>query len=172
MNYLNRLLAVIDNISSWVGKIVSFIIYGITVVILVTIAARAFDHPVNWTFEISYYLFGSYFLLAGSYALLHLQHVKVDVLYRRLPPRVGAVVNVFTWLFFFMFVGTMLWGGVSVALRSIDIQEKFSTLWAPPMYPLKIMIPLGALLIILQGVAHFIRDLTVAIGKSYKRENS
>jgi TRAP-type mannitol/chloroaromatic compound transport system permease small subunit len=156
-------LDIIDNTVNWIGKIISFAIFAIAGVVLVAVVARTIDHPVNWTFEVAYYLFGSCFLLAGSYALLKNQHVNIDILLHRLSPRKAAIINLCTWPFFFLFAGALLWGGVQMAMRSISIQEKFGTIWAPPLYPLKIMVPLGAFLILLQGIAHFIRDLRQAI---------
>ena len=147
---MKRTLGIIDNTVNWIGKIISFAIFAIAGVVLVAVVARTIDHPFNWTFEIAYYLFGSCFLLAGSYALLQKQHVNIDILLRHLSPRKAAILNLCTWPVFFLFTGAILWGGIQMATRSVGIQEKFGTIWAPPLYPLKIMVPLGAFLIIIQ----------------------
>jgi len=69
----------------------------------------------------------------------------------------------FTWLLFFYFCGLLLWKGGEMAWDSFKVLETEPTAFAPPVYPIKMMIPLGALIILLQGLAKFIRDFNLAI---------
>ena len=165
MRQIEKLLPLIDGISNWTGKIISWALWGIMATVLIDILFRVLGRPVIWSHEVIYYLFGISFLLAGTYTMLRRGHVRVDILYEKLSPRGRAIMDLFTCPLFFLFIGGMLWGGTINALNSTRALEKFSTPWAPPLYILKIAVAVGAFLLLLQGLAQFVRDLKAAVGK-------
>jgi TRAP-type mannitol/chloroaromatic compound transport system permease small subunit len=57
----------------------------------------------------------------------------------------------------------MLIFGGQFALDSLAYRETLSSAWAPPIYPVKMIIPIAAAMLIIQGIAKFIRDLHTAI---------
>ena len=81
----------------------------------------------------------------------------------RLSLRRRAVLDLITSLFFFLAIGVMLWKESLVAWTSVQKQEALLSVFSPPIYPLKVFIALGVLLLLLQGLAKFIRDLNTAI---------
>jgi len=170
---MERFLKTIDQISEKSGKAVSFLILLLVGVILYEIVARYFFRsPTIWAHEISQMIYGAYVILLGAYVLKRGGHVNVDLLYGRFQPRTRAIIDLFTWLLFFYFCGLLLWKGGEMAWDSFGFRETDSTSFAPPLYPIKMMIPLGALLILLQGLAKFIRDLTFAVtGKERTHEH-
>ena len=95
-------------------------------------------------------------------ALVTVTHVKMEVLYARFGPRGRAIFDLISAPFFYIFIVVLLWQGWEAALRSIAKLECSMSLWAPPVYPIKMVIPLGALLLLLQGSAKWIRDLITA----------
>ncbi len=95
--------------------------------------------------------------------MLHGSHVKADVFYSKLEFRKKAIVDLVTSFLFFLFISVMLWQTSKAALWSIKMNEHSPTVFAPPLYPVKMILPLGFLIIFLQGVAKFTRDLTTAI---------
>ena len=167
---MEKFLKTIDQISEKSGKAVSFFILFLVVVILYEIGARYFfKSPTIWAHEISQMIYGAYVILLGAYVLRRGGHVNVDILYHRFQPRTRAIIDLFTWLLFFYFCGLLLWKGGEMAWDSFAAWETGPTSFAPPLYPIKTMIPLGALLILLQGLAKFIRDLIFAFtGKEEK----
>ena len=62
-----------------------------------------------------------------------------------------------------MFVAIILWKSASYGWQSFLIREHSVTAWSPPIYLWKLTVPLAALLLALQGIADFIRNLTFAI---------
>jgi TRAP-type mannitol/chloroaromatic compound transport system permease small subunit len=170
---MERFLKTIDQISEKSGKAVSFFILALVGVIIYEIVSRYFfKSPTIWAHEISQMIYGAYVILLGAYALKRGGHVNVDLLYGRFQPRTRAIIDLFTWLLFFYFCGLLLWKGGEMAWDSFVFRETDSTSFAPPLYPIKMMIPLGALLILLQGLAKFIRDLTFAVtGKGQPHEH-
>lgn len=157
-------LKAIDGLSEKSGRAVSFLIILLTGVILFEIVARYLFHsPTNWAHEVAQMIYGAYVILLGAYVLGHGGHVNVDLFYKRLRPRTRAVVDLFTWLLFFYFCGLLLWKGGEMTWDSIQVWEVDSTSFAPPLYPIKMTIPVAAALILLQGLAKFIRDLRFAL---------
>jgi TRAP-type mannitol/chloroaromatic compound transport system permease small subunit len=161
---MKRFLKTIDRISEQSGKAVSFLIVFLVFVILYEIVVRyLFNSPTIWAHEIAQMIYGAYVILLGAYVLQRRGHVNVDILYNRFRPRTRAIIDLFTWLLFFYFCGLLLLKGGEMAWDSLKILETEPTSFAPPVYPIKMTIPLGAFLILLQGLAKFIRDLTLAI---------
>lgn len=161
---MRRVLGGVDTVSEWSGKVLSMLIIIMISILLLEITLRyVFNAPTIWAHETCQHLFGSYSVLAGAYVLLHFQHVKVDVVYMRFPPRGRAILDLVTSLLFFLFIGLMLVYGVRMGWLAVKVMESSFSPWGPPIYPLKLTVPVAALLILLQGLAHFIRSLGMAI---------
>ncbi|MEW6374905.1 MAG: TRAP transporter small permease subunit [Thermodesulfobacteriota bacterium] len=160
MKRIRIFLHIVDSISEWTGKMVSFLIIVITGVTIWEVILRyIFNAPTIWAFDAAYLIFGAYGVLGGAYTLYFKGHVNVDILYGRFPLRAKAIVDLATSIFFFLFCGLLLWKGGEMAWDSLKIMERGSSAWSPPVYPIKLTIPLGAFLLLLQGAAKFIRDL-------------
>ena len=108
-------------------------------------------------------LFGTFAVIGGAYTLWRGGHVSMDLLVLNLPVRVRAAIEIGTSLAAFSFLGVLMWKGGETALRSVRVLEHASTLWAPPIWPFKLMLPLGALLFFLQVIAKLIRDVFTLI---------
>ena len=164
MRQVRRFLALVDNLNDQVGKIVSMLIIFMVLILVYEVVLRyIFNSPTLWAHETSEYFFGVHFFLGGAYALRHAAHVNVEVIYSRFSPRVRAILDIITSVFFFLICAVLLWKGGAMAWTSLMKLEHTNTVWAPPLYPLKMMIPIGAFLILLQGLAKFIRDFHIAI---------
>jgi len=154
---------VIDRMNEIIGKAISFFIPVLVVVIAYEIFVRyILNSPTIWAHEVSQMVFGAYVILLGGFLQQRNGHVNVEILSERFPPRVRAFINLFTWLLFFAFVGTLLWKGWDLAYDSFLYRETEPTVFAPPVYPIKMMIPLGALLLLLQGLVKYIGDIRLA----------
>ncbi len=161
---MKKALGLIDSISEWSGKIVSFLVIAFTLVILYEVIARyVFNSPTIWAQEVSVALYGVYIVLIGAYVLRIGQHVNVDIIYNRFPPRIRAAVNLFTWLLFFLWVGTLIWKGWQSGWSSFLVREREPTTFGLPVYPVKLCIPVGAFLLFLQGLATYIRNAVFAV---------
>ena len=116
----------------------------------------------NFSYDMSYYLYGMFFMLGGAYALSRAQHVRGDIFYRNWPVKVQGAVDLGLYLFAFypgiialMSVGSQ-WAAASWAIH----ERSFTSAAAPPLYPLKTVIPIAATLMAIQGVAEVIRAWT------------
>jgi TRAP-type mannitol/chloroaromatic compound transport system permease small subunit len=161
MTMLNAILDVIDEINKWVGKVLSFGVLFMFLMVLIEVIRRYFfNSPTVWGNELTQMIFGAYVVLCGGYILQLGGHVNVDILYSRFSTRGKAITDIITFSLFLMFCGMMLIYGGSLAWESLSRFEHSQSAWNPPLYPVKLMIPLGAFLLLLQGIAKLIRDIS------------
>lgn len=125
------------------------------------LARYVFNSPTNWVHESMFLMFGMQYLLSGAYAYREDQHVRVDVLYSRFSPRGRAIADLVTSVFFFIFIVTMLWTGTRFAWDAIGVDEHSFTEWGVQYWPVKLAIPVGAALMLLQGLAKLIKDVLI-----------
>ena len=155
-----KVVEIIEKISEWTGKAVSFLITILALIVGFEVVARyVFNRPTEWGPELSAMIFGTFAVLGAAYTLRKNGHVNMDIIYLALPPRGRAFLDLCTSVLSFSFVGVLVWKGGESAWLSIKTLEHASTIWAPPIFPVKSMLPLGAFLLLLQLVAKFIRDL-------------
>lgn len=159
-----KCLKIIDKISDYSGKAVSVLI-PITVLIMgyEVVARYVFNRPTLWVHELSVMFFGTFLIIGGAQTLLHGGHVNMDLLYSRLSVRGRAVLDLFTFPIFLAFMLVLLYKGGQAALHSVAMLEHASSQWAPPLYPFRLVLPLGALLLLLQGLAGFVRNLVTVV---------
>jgi TRAP-type mannitol/chloroaromatic compound transport system permease small subunit len=157
---VDRLLLAVDKLSSWTGRGFAWLIVALTALITWEVGSRyLFDAPHPWAFDAQAMLYGSLFMLAGAYTLAAAGHVRGDILYGFLPPRVQAAIDLVLYLAFFLpGIGAMIWAGYHFAAESWAIDEHSSiTAEGPPIYPFKAVIPLAGALILVQGLAEIVR---------------
>ncbi len=149
--------------SEGIGLLVSVLMPAMVVVLAIEVVARyVFNRPTLWAYDTAIFMFGYTGLLGGAYALKRREHINVDLFYARLSPRGKAVLDVITGLLFFFFMALVVIYGWGTAIQAIEGGEATATLWGPPIGHFKLMIPIGAALLILQGLANWIRSLYLA----------
>jgi TRAP-type mannitol/chloroaromatic compound transport system permease small subunit len=157
---MQRLLILVDQISTWVGKTFAWCIVILTFATCYEVLSRRFfHHPTTWAFDASYILYGTLFMMAGAYTLCRNGHVRGDFLYRSWSPRVQAGMDLLLFLLFF-FPGMLafVYAGWDFALRSwLENEHSAYSPEGPPIYPFKMLIPVTGVLMLLQGVAEVIR---------------
>ena len=155
-------------ISAFNRALGEFVSYWTVIAVFVfyyeVIARYIFNSPTIWAHESMYLLFGMQYLLAGGFCLRENAHVRVDVLYMHLSPRARAVADLITSSFFFIFTVALAVTGWIFFHDSFQIKEVSFTEWAIPHWPIKFALPLGGLLIALQGAARLLYDIAVLRG--------
>jgi TRAP-type mannitol/chloroaromatic compound transport system permease small subunit len=164
------LLGLIDRLSEAVGKGAGFLIVTLALTVCYDVVKRyVFGQPTVWAQELSAMMFGTFIILGGAYTAKDQKHVNMDILYSRFSKRGRAILDIITFFVLTLpFLGVLLWKGGEGAWRSLVALERDSSQWGPPLYPFRIMLPLGALLFLLQAAAKLFRDfriLTAAGGK-------
>jgi TRAP-type mannitol/chloroaromatic compound transport system permease small subunit len=150
--------------NTWIGKAVSILPLYVALAITYEIVLRyAFTRPTVWAAESTVFACGIVYLLGGAWTFLEDKHVRIDLLYVHLSERGRAVLNCCTFFFFALYIVVMLWATSIYAYESVQVLETTMSPWDPPIYPMKIAMALGLLLILLQGTANLIRNLHFAI---------
>ena len=123
------------------------------------IGRYVFNSPTNWVHESTFLMFGMQYMIAGAYAYRGESHVRVDLIYSKLSLRGKAMCDLIGSVFFFIFIGTMAWTGWIFAADADPRHEVSFTEWGIQYWPVKLTIPLGAALLLLQGIARLIKDV-------------
>ncbi|UCF95245.1 MAG: TRAP transporter small permease subunit, partial [Desulfobacterales bacterium] len=157
----------IPAINEWLGNIISYFNIVVVVIVLWEIVARyVFIAPTIWASEAMVLLSGTMYVLAGGYAQLYKRHVRIDLVYNRLGTKAQAICDLVGYLFFCLYMYALVWHGWLYAYASILDWETTSTPWDPLIWPVKLAIPFGSLLIWLQMTLDVIqRLLTVFVTK-------
>jgi TRAP-type mannitol/chloroaromatic compound transport system permease small subunit len=176
MNRLKKIMTAIEKTNIFIGKMmVGLTLLAVFVITFEVVMRYVFDRPTNWGHETMTLLFAIQYMFVAGYCHYHRAHVRVDVFYSTRKRRTRAYLDVFTAIFFFTFTGVLLyttwtfyWSSQTMhgggKIFGIEVLGELSlTDWAPPFYPVKFMMPVGALMLLLQGVVWFIRDLHMAI---------
>ena len=160
MRLLKFYINAVDNLNNKIGNVVCLVILVMTFILIWEVFMRyGFDAPTFWAHEISQYFFGLHFIIGGAYALRWGSHVNVEILYGRLSPRAAAILDLFTWMLFYIFLGCLLVRGWEMAWISVTKWETTPSPWGPPLWPLRLTIPLAAVLVLLQGSTKTIKDV-------------
>lgn len=152
----------IDAINRWAGVIASTLLLPLmTIVMMEVILRHFFRSPTIWSWDVNVQLAAALAVMAGGYGLLSGSHVSVDVISSQLTRRARAWVDLVTSGIFFFVMVTLIWVAVSWAGYSIATRELYTSLFEPPLYPLRVVVAIGLFLMLIQGIAKFIRDLAI-----------
>jgi TRAP-type mannitol/chloroaromatic compound transport system permease small subunit len=166
---LERVVKAIDALSTIAGWVAGWLIVPMTLAVAYEVAARyAFNAPTVWAYDTTYMLYGTQFMLAAAYTLLKGGHIRTDVFYERWSPRTRATIDAVSYVFFF-FPGMLfvLYAGGAEAWMAWRIGERSDwSAWRPVIYPLKAVIPLTAILLLLQGFSELVRCARVIRGST------
>ena len=156
---LVRTIRVIDSISDWSGRITAWLVIPLIGVMSWEILVRHVHRPTHWAYDLSYMIYGAMFMLGAAYTLYRGSHIRTDFLYQTWPVRVQASVDAACYLFlFFPGIAIFFWFGQEFALTSWNREERaMSSAWMPVIYPLKMVLPVATALLLLQGVAEFLK---------------
>jgi len=162
---IRAFLKVVDLTSEWTGRICCWVIIPLMLLVVLEVVLRYFfNHPTIWNFEITVQIYAFHFMIVAAFALLHGSHVAIDVFSQKLSKRAKAVLDVITYIiFFFPFMIILLYQGIKYSAKSWMLLERTWSSFQAPLYPIKTVIPLMALLLLIQGLAIFIRSLYFAV---------
>lgn len=160
-----RVVRVLDRFADTCGKVFAWLIIPMVGALVYEVFSRyLFLAPTVWAYDTTYMLYGTHFMLGSTYTLYRKSHIRTDLIYRLWPVRVQGTIDSVCYLFLF-FPGMLffLFAGWEYAAHSWAIQERAgASAWGVALYPFKTVIPLSALLLIIQGVSEFLKSLHAA----------
>jgi TRAP-type mannitol/chloroaromatic compound transport system permease small subunit len=150
----------IDKLSVVVGKFSMYLVFLMMGILLYeSISRTLFDKPHIWVVEIAQFTMAAYYLLGGGYSMILDGHVRMDLLYGRWSAKRQALMDVITASMLIFYLVFLLVGAYSSIEYALQYGQVNYTPWAPPLAPIKIIMGLGMLLMLLQSISMFFKDL-------------
>lgn len=159
---MHSFLSIVDRLNEVVARVVSPAVLVATVVVVYEVVSRyVFDAPTIWGMELTTYLCMACYFLGAPYALLRDAHIKIDLLYVKWSPRTRAIVDCVMSPIFFVSIAAMTWVSAEWTLQAFVNRVTTGSSWGPVVWPVRALIPLSGVLLLLQGLAKFVRDVEV-----------
>ena len=150
----------VESANKVLGRFSMYLIFAMGGVLLFeSIARTIFNKPHIWVVEIAQFLMAAYYLLGGGYSMMLKAHVRMDLLYGRWSVKRQALADLITGPILLFYLIFLLVGAISAIEYAVSYGQKNYTPWAPPLAPIKIIMGIGILLMLLQTIARFFRDL-------------
>jgi len=160
-----RLVRIIDKFTDTTGTLVAWLNVLLVFVVAWEVFARYLFHaPTNWSYELTYMLYGTIFMLGAAYALHKGAHIRTDFFFEKWSIRTKGVIDSVAYLAFFfpgIFVFMLVSGAEGWYAFTIG-EESEQTPWRPILWPFKMVVPLACLLLLIQGVSETIKSVWAA----------
>ena len=160
----------VDAVNRVVGRFAMYMIFAMMGLLLYSAIAKTFLAPPLWTLEMAQFSMAAYYLLGGGYSMQLDSHVRMDLAYGRWSSRGKGFADSITSLFLIFYLMLLLYGGFSSTGYALQYGETSYSSWAPYMAPIKIVMTFGIVLMILQAIATFFRDLARVRGRTLDGE--
>jgi len=163
---LRKVLKVVDAISDYSGRAFSWLALALVLVLVFEVVARwGFNRPTIWAHLTSQMMGGTLVVMGLAYAHVHKKHLRIDIIYRALSPRVKMILDV---CFFLLFMVPVLYvfvlNSAEWAVQSWVMGEvRDESWWYPPAAPFRTVYLLGWCTFTLQCLARFFRDFYFAV---------
>ena len=159
---------IIDKINKIISNIVSYlVIILILELVYDTVMRYVFNIAVEWSFDISYMLYGIIFMLAIPHVDYLNKHVRIEIFYNRFSKRLKSIVDIIGYILIYIPISiSLLIFGWKFFYISYKIKETSgASMWSPPIYPFKFIIPLTGFLFLLHTLSRLIKTIRYAIKK-------
>jgi TRAP-type C4-dicarboxylate transport system permease small subunit len=167
-----------SRISAVVGRISEGFLAASGVMILLMAFAATYGvsrryllhNPEPYSYEISMMLLLWCFVLSVAALQRQQRHLRGDFILNRLPGSVRHFVNaVLSPLLAFVCSAVLAWKGWEAAMFSLKIGERSISSWSEPLFPVKVVIPVGYGFLFLVALIQFFQGLHSLIGNPDKR---
>jgi TRAP-type mannitol/chloroaromatic compound transport system permease small subunit len=166
MKQLLALSRAIDALNEHVGKLTYWLVLAAVLISTGNALVRyLLDTSSNAWLEIQWYLFSAVFLFCAGYTLLHNQHVRIDIVSGMLSARTRTWIDIFGSLFFLLPMAlTILWLSWPVFVDAYERHEVSTNAGGLLVWPGRLMVPVGFLLLVLQGISELIKRIAFLRG--------
>ena len=149
----------VDALNRLIGRCAMYFLFILVGVLLWSSISKTFFLPSLWTLETAQFAMVAYYILGGPYSIQLGSNVRMDLFYGGWSHKTKAWMDVFTILFLIFYLGVLLYGGISSTAYSIEYNERSATAWRPYLSPIKVVICIGLVLMILQTISEFFKDI-------------
>ena len=167
VNSLLKLSSLIDGLTERIGKT---IIWLVLVVTLIGAGNAVMRYTINYSsnafLEIQWYLFSAIFLFGAGYTLKRNEHVRIDLIAGRLSRRGQAWIDIFGIIFFLLPMAiAVMYLSWPIFLLALHNNEQSSNAGGLAVWPVRLLVPIGFFLLVIQGLSELIKRIGFLQGK-------
>jgi TRAP-type mannitol/chloroaromatic compound transport system permease small subunit len=156
----------IDRVNERVGHAFYWLVL-VTVLISAAnaIVRKVFNYSSNGLLEIQWYFFSAIFLFLAGYTLLRNEHVRIDIISSRLSKRAQTWIDILGTLFFLLPMAILImWLSWPVFVDAYQRNEVSTNAGGLIIWPARLLVPIGFLLLVAQGVSELIKRVAFLRG--------
>ena len=172
---LKSIVVTIEGFGRWLGEITSWLVLGTLITVLIAVIAGAMganemlswgvDLPIlgtkltiNGIFDLEWHFFAIMVMVGGTYAYLDDKHVRSDLIYADLSPKVKAWIDSIGDIVFLMpFAAVMVWLSTSFVARAFKSGEASDYGGLVDRFLIKSTIPIGFSILFIVVLARVIK---------------
>ncbi|MBU1156645.1 MAG: TRAP transporter small permease subunit [Proteobacteria bacterium] len=155
---------VVRSLNQAMGLIAAPLIGVVAIIVLYEVIVRYFFHaPTSWAQEVCEYLLCALVMFGTGYTLSHYGHTRVDILYSHMSDKARARVEILVGVLLIIAMLPIIWMGGKVAIEAFMVGDTSSSAAALPLGPAKATVPLGAIFLLLQGLANAVENVNFLI---------
>ncbi len=156
----------IDYISLKTGRATMYLVFVMMFILILSFVTRnIINIPLIWIIEMAQFVMTGYYLLGGGYSMLTDDHVRMDLIYSKLKDKTKALLDSLTSVFLIFYLVVLLIGSISSLTYTLETNQRLFTAWAPYVWPIKSIMTFGILLMLLQSIAIFFKDIAKVLGR-------
>jgi len=175
----------VDRLNYGVGRFAMYLLFVLMAILMWSSLSKAFFNPSLWTLEMAQFVMVAYYILGGPYAMQNEAHVRMDLFYAKQSPVKRAWWDGFTVFVILFYLGVLIWGAAASFGFSLGLQwsdpaqsalglswpqigrlERSPTAWRPYMWPIKLVMLVGFVLMLLQALSSLIKDIATIRGET------
>ncbi len=167
MAFLLHISRLIDRANEKVGCAVYWLVLAAVLISSLNAVVRyVFNVSSNAWLELQWYLFSAVFLLCAGYAHLHNEHIRIDIVVGEFSPRTRAWIDILGGLFFLLPMAVLIFLlSLPFVMDSVVRQEMSSDAGGLIRWPVKLLLPIGFALLILQGISEIVKRIGFLAGR-------
>ncbi len=166
VNRLLKLSRQIDWLTERVGKSIIWLVLVVTLIAATNAVMRyTVNYSSNAFLEIQWYLFSAIFLLGAGYTLMRNEHVRIDLIAGRFSKRGQTWIDVFGIIFFLMPMAiAVMYLSWPIFVLALQNNEQSSNAGGLPVWPVRLLVPIGFFLLVIQGFSELIKRIGFLMG--------
>ncbi|MBO9472685.1 TRAP transporter small permease subunit [Shimia sp. R10_1] len=187
----------VDGFNRRIGRFIMYGIFAMMAILLWSSFSKTFMTPSLWTLEMAQFAMVTYYILGGPYSMQLGSNVRMDLFYGEWTLRQRATVDAMTVFFLLFYIAILIhgavgssayslghfgvepyafyrdlvWayvtGGREAASEVIGYIERSPTAWRPVLWPIKLIMLFGFILMFLQAVSELFKDIARMRGVDY-----
>ncbi len=159
-----KIICLYVNLIDWfcikIGRLTMYMVFVMMFILVLSFVTRnIINIPLMWIIEMAQFIITGYYLLGGGYSMITGDHVRMDLVYSKLSDHNKAKMDAFTSFFLVFYLIALFYGSITSLIYTLETNQRLFTAWAPYVWPIKIIMLIGILLMLLQSISMFFKDI-------------